>query len=239
MPLLYLAGGNTAWRRELEHHRLLVSFAQPKELRLLRSDWDIPGILLDSGAFSVWKSGSVIDLDKYIDFIKTWQHRLDGYFALDVIPASNRPEDVKRAVQGSLDNLQKMLDAGLEPIPVYHEGESLELLDFYVASGFEVIGLGATVSRGRPEITTWLDTIFARYPDQKFHGLAMTQARLLDGTYPFYSVDSTSWLTIAKYGLMKNLYLLKNRSTEFYRKLGIAALVDMVDYPRPRRRPKP
>lgn len=70
-------------------------------------------VLIDCGAFTAWMTGKEITIDEYI---KVCKQRLHGkvwqYIALDKIrvPAETRT------------NLQKMLDAGLTPMPVWVEG---------------------------------------------------------------------------------------------------------------------
>ena len=44
-----------------------------------------PSILLDSGAFSILKGGTGIDVYTYIDFLYKWKDYFVGYFVLDII----------------------------------------------------------------------------------------------------------------------------------------------------------
>jgi hypothetical protein len=231
---IYLAGICAAYRPQVEGRHLLVSFHEPSQRRLITKGWNAAGWMLDSGAFSAWRLGSTIDLEEYMRFIDANEEHLDGYVALDVIPGApgRMPTmaEAEEATQKTKQNLDKMLQAGLSPIPVYHEGESIEVLDDYVSMGFPLIALGGTASRGKKQLMDWLLPIFQRHPDQRFHGLAMTQERIIRNL-PFHSVDSTSWLNFAKYGLDANLYLLKGRTVDFYRSLGIQCLMDMPQCP--------
>ena len=231
---VYLSGPQGSWRPEMEGHHLLVSFAEARQIKLLAAGWDVPGWLVDSGAFTAWTKGRPIDLDAYIAFLVDLEAQaaagalvLDGYLALDVIPGEPGrlpTEDEARWATGkSLENLAKMRAAGLSPIPIFHEGEPMDLLDAYVAEGHNVIALGATASRGKPELVDWLQPIFDRYPGQRFHGLAMTQRRVIEG-FPFDSVDSTTWLNFCRFGLKANKHLLEGHDSAFYRRLGIQAI---------------
>lgn len=231
---VYLSGPQGSWRPEMEGHHLLVSYAEPRQIKLLDAGWDVPGWLVDSGAFTAWTKGRPIDLDAYIAFLVGLEARaatgalvLDGYLALDVIPGEPGrlpAEDEARWATGqSLANLAKMRAAGLNPIPIFHEGEPLDLLAAYVTEGHDVIALGATASRGKPELVDWLQPIFDRYPGQRFHGLAMTQRRVIEG-FPFDSVDSTTWLNFCRFGLKANKHLLEGHDSAFYRRLGIQAI---------------
>lgn len=119
-----------------------------------------------------------MDLDRYITFCQDLERRaaegtlkLDGYFALDVIPGSPHrlptPEEAQAAIEQSRANLARMRDAGLNPIPIYHEGEPVEVLDELVAEGHRIIALRATASRGKKAVLDWLIPLFERHPDQR------------------------------------------------------------------------
>lgn len=232
---IYLAGGQRGWRRELEGRHLLVSFAEPRQCQLLSDGWDVSGWLLDSGAFTAWTKGRQIDIEAYARFVEQHAPKLDGAIALDVIPGAPgrlpTADEAAAAGEQSMANLAWLTER-LGPViwPVFHEGEPMAVLDELVAQGHNRIALGATASRGREELADWLLPIFDRYPEQAFHGLAMTQARTIRNI-PFRSVDSTSWLNFARYGVAANTYLLKGKSGAFYRSLGIAAILDTETCP--------
>lgn len=231
---IYLAGVCKAFRPVVEGHHVLVSFHESSQTRLISQGWDVAGWMLDSGAFSAWRGGRKIDLDGYMRFIDRHHHLLDSYVALDVIPGDPgrmpTADEASRATEETIQNLDKMIASGFRPVPVYHEGEPVAVLDHFVERRFPVIALGGTASRGRRELVDWLLPLFQRYPQQRFHGLAMTQERIIRNL-PFYSVDSTTWLNFAKYGIEGGAYLLKGRSLDFYRRLGVACLMDMPRCP--------
>ncbi len=150
-------------------------------------------IFLDSGAYSAMTQGVVIDIDEYIAFIKEHQHYLDVYCNLDVIGDA----------EASLKNLLYMEERGLHPLPVHHYGESEKYLKYYL-SRYEYIALGGMVNR--EGIDRWLDPIFQKYicdssgmPKVKVHGFGLTSLPLLL-RYPWYSVDSTSWVMTGRFG---------------------------------------
>jgi len=150
---------------------------------------------------------------------------LKGYVALDVIPGgpgeTPTEADVLKSINMSINNLNEMTRNGLRPWPVYHEGEDISILDYYVQSGHDIIAVAGTVSRGNPSrLSKFLTPIFNKYPRQRFHGLAMTSPSLM-AKFPFESVDSTTWLNFCKFGMRSNVYLLRNRTDEFWKKIGI------------------
>lgn len=158
---------------------------------------------LDSGAFSAWSRGSVIDIDEYCAFIKANIDHIDVYPCLDVIPgifgqtASTIERD--KAAEATWENFLYMKAEGLNPIAVYHYGEHERHLERMLAYGCDYIGIGGLVGVSKPMRTLWLDRLFKRITDAKgmpivkTHGFGMTSIDLLF-RYPWYSVDSTAWL---------------------------------------------
>lgn len=126
-------------------------------------------ILLDSGAFTVWKASGKgrpvqeITLDDYMSFIRKYEHLLEGYVCLDVVGD----------YQATKKNLAAMEAMGLSPIPVYHMGVPIGELQNLVEQGYPVIALGGTVDAGKTAIKEFLSTVFSLYPDQAFHGLGI------------------------------------------------------------------
>lgn len=143
-------------------------------------------IFIDSGAFSAKHSGAEIDIDKYCQFIKDTGVRI--YAALDDIDSA----------QKSYDNLMYMQKQGLTPVPVFHMGETLydleRLLEFnYIALG----GLMGTNVQNHLDLT-W-KIILNKKPNLKVHGFAVTGAATMK-KYPWYSVDSSSFQSLKRFG---------------------------------------
>lgn len=155
-------------------------------------------IALDSGAFSADNSGKAINIDEFIDFAKGNFDKCDVVFNLDVIGQKQAAEDSAAA---SYENLKYMESKGVKPLPVFHQGEDFKWLDRLV-SEYDYVGLGGVAGdmmQRRGEIEKWFGYIFYRYPKHKFHGLGVTGMGLLK-KFPFYSVDSTSWVKWANFG---------------------------------------
>jgi len=152
-------------------------------------------LFLDSGAFSAWSKGIEINIQEYIDFIKTYQEQIKVYAVLDSI---GDPEKTLR-------NQIIMEEAGLDPLPCYHYGEPLEYLENYVKE-YDYLALGGMVPISKKDLQLWLDMIFADYicdengmPKTRVHGFGMTIFKLIR-RYPWYSVDSTSWIMTSRMG---------------------------------------
>jgi hypothetical protein len=165
-------------------------------------------LFLDSGAFSAWSQKKEIDIQEYIAFIKKHQKVIDVYANLDVIG------DAK----GTYRNQRIMEKAGVKPLPVFHYGEDEKWLKKYLSKDYDYISLGGMVPISTKPLSQWLDHIFSNYltdsngmPICKVHGFGLTSLKLLL-RYPWYSVDSTSWVVT---GRMGSIYIPKRKNGEY------------------------
>jgi hypothetical protein len=167
-------------------------------------------LLLDSGAFSAWSRGEEIDIKKYIRYLRDNEKLLWNYVTLDKIPGEfgkrdNSQEEVERSASQSYKNQQRMKDAGLRPVPVFHQGERLHWLQKYLEDNEPYIGLSASKFVRIDEQQRWLDSVFnlltddKGHPYVKTHGFALTSFTHLTA-YPWYTVDSTTWSMTPGYG---------------------------------------
>ena len=152
-------------------------------------------LFLDSGAFSAWQRGETLQVEDYIKFIKEYDGCFGHYSVLDIIGDA----------EGTLRNQHIMEEAGLQPIPCYHYGEPTKYLEHYLAN-YDYIAIGGLAkNRTRDEIFNFLDHAFdvicdARgIPVVRVHGFGLSSLRVLF-RYPWYSVDSTSWLLGSRVG---------------------------------------
>lgn len=158
-----------------------------KDLSFLVNEVD--DVFIDSGAFSAHSRGIKIDIDKYCAIIKKYNIKL--YAGLDVI---GDPVKTK-------ENQWYMEMQGLNPIPTFHFGSDLNELRI-LKDKYPYIALGGLVpyAKEKPTLMAWLDKCFKVIKlDCKVHGFGMTGIDILL-RYPFYSVDSTSWLSGEKRG---------------------------------------
>jgi hypothetical protein len=146
-------------------------------------------IFLDSGAFSVFTQGKQINIDEYIEYIKTNNHLFETYATLDVIGDWEKTKI----------NTEYMESKGLNPLPTFHHGSPLSELKRLINS-YDYIALGGLVplARQQNQLRDWLDYCFSHIGTKtKVHGFGLTSKLLT--RYPFYSVDSTSWLSYCAY----------------------------------------
>jgi hypothetical protein len=169
--------------------RILISFAdfhgRDDILNLVKP---FSEILIDSGGFSHGNSKAPISLDAYAFFLQTMpgvlKDRLTGYFNLDDMADHEK----------TLLNQRKLEDQGLTPVPVYHYGESGDVLDHY-AKHYEYVGIGglAVGQMRTQDLKIFWDKIALSYPDTRFHILGSMQLRAFTDNQP-WSIDGTSWL---------------------------------------------
>lgn len=149
-------------------------------------------------------------VDRYAEFVKANESGMDYYASVDVI---FNPELSWK----SLKYLEKKHK--LRPVPVLHYGTSLDWFDRHLKEGYEFIGLGGLGQAvKRADYMIWADRVFdylcpapKRIPIVRLHGFAMTSYRLLI-RYPWWSVDSASWLKAAAFG---SIYVPHKRDGKF------------------------
>ncbi len=136
--------------------------------------------------------------ERYIAFILEHLDDLECYANFDVI---NNPEE-------TWANQQTMEEAGLKPIPVFHLGSDIKWLKMYLDKGYDYLAMGGMVPNPPNILIPALDKIWGEYltnddgmPKIKVHGFAVTSVQLVH-RYPWYSVDSTSWVKFGRYGVI-------------------------------------
>jgi hypothetical protein len=151
-------------------------------------------LLLDSGAFTAWTKGKAVDVTVYGKFVAKNQRHLVAAINLDVII----PSDPEKAAELGFENYLKLDEMGAVTMPVFHVGESLKWLDMMMeTSGY--VGLSATSMRGNGA-EVWYTAMHYYASDAegmplcRFHGFGDTAPITLT-SYPWHSVDSSSWLT--------------------------------------------
>ena len=204
--------------------RILISYAYPDPwaLKPLLKRNKV-SLLCDSGAFTSWnlankkkRAGdpnwekSLVNLDKYIEFVKKHSDIIYRAVNLDVIPGEQgstpTQEQIIEAAEQGWANYQYMKKNGINSVHVFHFGEPMEYLDRMLKE-CDYIGISPSNDLADVMKMKWLDLIF-RYignssnPKIKTHGFGVTSKKLVE-RYPWFSCDSASYsLTSAMGGVL-------------------------------------
>lgn len=158
-------------------------------------------VFLDSGAFSAFSLGIEVDLPAYCRWINANRDiiRTDG------------PDLMASVLDGIGDPLRTyqnqiaMEEQGVRPLPCFHYGEDERYLEWYIEN-YDYITIGGMVPVSTPQLFHWLDRIWNKYLTDgsgrariKVHGFGLTSVDLMT-RYPWYSVDSSSWVQIGAHG---------------------------------------
>lgn len=158
-------------------------------------------VFLDSGAFSAFTKGVDVDIRGYCDYIKRNLdiiENVDGALCASVLDGIGDPLK-------TWQNQMAMEQMGVRPLPCFHYGEDERYLEWYIKN-YDYITLGGMVPISTPQLFHWLDRIWDKYltdgsgrPRLKVHGFGLTTQALME-RYPWFSVDSSSWVQIAANG---------------------------------------
>ena len=181
---------------------------------------------LDSGAYTAWTKGTIIDVEVYAAFVVAHADTFAVVANLDVIPGSPgrvaTPLEIEAsAAQGwknyatLRDSFKAWEDEAGRAIPfnflhTYHQGENVAWLERLLKHGDPYIAISPGNDRTTDQKMYWLDGIMPLlvddkgWPTVKFHGFGVTALELLQ-RYPWYSVDSTSWVLFSRYGIVQIL----------------------------------
>lgn len=144
-------------------------------------------LMLDSGAFSAWQRGAVIDEDALIR--EQLSGEWDESVALDVIGDS----------EASVRGFERAQEKGSPAMPVFHYGDPWEHLDFYASRTWKV-GLSCRFGESLKDSYRWLDQCFARIWPKATHSFGLMSFDAMN-RYPFHSADATSWyLPVIRFG---------------------------------------
>ena len=150
-----------------------------------------PDVFLDSGAFSAITQGAEIDLGAYCEWVKHHEDLANVYANLDVIGDH----------EATTANQRTMESRGLNPLPVFHTREPWSALEALVGE-YPYIALGGQVGINAAALRPWLRKCFAIAGNRTvFHGFGVTAWRLMN-EFPWYSVDSSSWGTGFRFGVV-------------------------------------
>lgn len=160
-------------------------------------------VFLDSGAYSAFTQGIEVNIPKYCEYVQKNAdiiETVDGVLMASVLDGIGDPLK-------TWQNQLHMEHLGVKPICCFHYGEDEKYLEHYMAN-YEYIALGGLVPISVEQKTFWLDRIFDKYLCDgagrlkiKVHGFGLTSLPLMK-RYPWYSVDSSTWVQWASNGMI-------------------------------------
>jgi hypothetical protein len=201
---VYLAGefSDNDGDIQLRMSRRLFSYwyhhkgAQPSEEVLIAFNKYKLDLFLDSGAFTAFTQKVDIQPKDYAAYYHNVRHMFTVCSSLDAIGNPER----------SYELLKELEALGCKVQPVYHAREDPRWLCKYIEEGYDYIFIGGMVPETTNWLRFWLDDLFAKYltqsdgtPRVRLHGFGLTDQALMF-RYPWYSVDSTSWIFTGMFG---------------------------------------
>lgn len=166
----------------------MVSFANPANLGVALEACQ--SIVLDNGAFTLWRKGGDVDVDKYRD----WILAVEGHPALDwyLIPDKiDGTEDENRAL------IEVWTIGRTQAVPIWHMHESLDWL-YALVRRFPTVALGSSGQWPTPGTDSWWRRMgeamtaacdSAGRPYARLHGLRMLDPEIFT-RLPLASADS-------------------------------------------------
>lgn len=158
---------------------------------------------LGQGDFSFYDLRAGTDFRKYCDryaaLIKKVKDSDVMFVTVDVIGNPDLSWDIHHFFRQ---------EHGLWLVPVVHCGTSMSYVDRYLETGeCDFLGLGGVGWQGQGKFIAWADDLFLKIcpagnkhlPLIRTHGFAVTGWRLMC-RYPWWSVDSATWVKLAAYG---------------------------------------
>ena len=161
------------------------------------------GIMMDSGAFTVWAKGITINIAEYADFLLAYNDIITVPINLDIVTGSTDAKALEENAVKGWNNLEYMESRGLNVLHTYHSAEDEKWL-FKLMDNYEYFGISRTGDTG--DVKARLDRTFTKLCDNKgkckwkIHGFGITSPTLML-RYPFYSVDSASWIKYGCWGM--------------------------------------
>ena len=169
---------------ELAGRNFCVSYAAPGDLQRCHSIGQ--SVMIDNGAFTLWKQGGEVDWGGYYDWAAPW---LDYHTTWAVIP------DVIDGDVEANDDLIREWPFNVKGAPVWHLHEPIDRL-LHLADLWPRIGFGSSGDYKTPGSDAW-----HRRMEEAFNALCgngpppvwthmLRGMQFSSGPYPFASVDS-------------------------------------------------
>lgn len=168
---------------------VLIPYPRPDDMK--RAVGVCSKIILDNGAFSIWKKGISVDWNQFYLWVDKYIDRIEFFFIPDVIDGTEEENDHLIA--------DYFLQGRTKGVPIWHVNESLDRLCRLIDS-FDYIAFGSAGEYSQLNTIKWNSKIKEAmgvvcdsdgYPRVKIHMLRCLDPKIFT-KYPFYSGDSTN-----------------------------------------------
>jgi len=185
--------------RKWDAKNILFSYAYLKNEKDIKRFYEYRNlnILVDSGAFTAWTKGKVVNIDEYVEYLNKLIVPLKNYhnvnmINLDVIPAKFGPkpkkEDIEYSAEKGYENYLYLKEKGLKTIHTFHQHEDFKYLKRLKTEGY--IGISPANDLSPIERIKWLKQVFYEVrTNVKTHILGFTAESMLK-VIPCFSADS-------------------------------------------------
>jgi hypothetical protein len=144
MNLYFAVSPSKQYFKLLEEEKaenILISYAflkKPENLIKFLDGYEPKRIIIDSGAFSVWSNGGVIDIDDYADFCVSLKTILSKNIELNIVNLDVLPgkwgfvpskKEIDDSAEKGWQNMLYLESKGLKVIHVFHQHEDWAILD--------------------------------------------------------------------------------------------------------------
>ncbi len=167
---------------------MLIPFPSPQNLH--RAIKLCESVIIDNGAFTIWRKGGEADWNKYYAWMQPFKYNIEFFFIPDVIDGTEEENDYLIA-----DYFKRGETRG---VPIWHINESFERLERLMGS-FDYIAIGSAgefAQLGTPQWFNQMDKAMRiicdkdGYPKVKIHMLRCLNPDIFLH-FPFHSGDST------------------------------------------------
>jgi len=167
----------------------LIPYPRPEDMAIACEV--CTSVIIDNGAFTVWKQGGKLDIPGYMAFVEEWYRH--PTVAWSLIP------DVIEGTEADNDALIYEWPTEIPGVPVWHYHESIERLA-RLSTQFPTVALGSSGEWPNPGTAKWWERTNEAMraicdeegrPRCKLHGLRMLRSSILK-RLPLSSADSTN-----------------------------------------------
>lgn len=203
---IYFAGGPHSTSEQLRSYGVkykLYSYANDQRAI---ANWGNEGLMLDSGAFSVFTGKAKVDIKRHTEFVANLKP--EQAIQLDVI--GNDDATWKNYLY------QREIVPDILPV-IHHNASDKHIKRVVDTADYVLLGGLVPLTRRRKVMFAWLDYLYSKYKlhEKKVHLLGVTTPDVLK-RYPAYSVDSTSWLSPSRYPVEgRNTLFIKQKQKDY------------------------